>query len=144
MGAVAYKLDLPPSSKIHPVVHVSVLKKAVATNTQVCPDLPDVCFDSDIAAQPAAVLQSRLLKLANGTHPQVLVKWKGLPDHMATWEALGDMQQQFPDALSWGQDSSQGEGYVTTKAPLDGQDPADRKTEPLRRSTRTRRPTCKD
>jgi hypothetical protein len=141
VGAVAYKLDLPATSKIHPVVHVSVLKKAVAPNTQVCPDLPDACFDTDVVAQPEAVLKTRLLKLANGTHPQVLVKWKDLPDHLATWELLSDMEQQFPGALSWGQASSQGEGYVTPRVTPDEEDQRNGKTALLRRSTRARRPT---
>jgi len=109
IGSVAYKLDLPLSS-VHPVFHVSLLKLASLTKYTISPELPDV--DNSLQVLEA-VLQRRLHPRQDGTVPQLLIKWSGLDASMATWEDAEAIQQQFPQAPTWGQAGAQWEGDVT-------------------------------
>ncbi|CAO2151592.1 unnamed protein product [Urochloa humidicola] len=111
VGSVAYKLLLPPSSSIHPVFHVSQLKKVVAPNVEVIPIVPDAF---DVPRVPEAVLQKRVISKGVSVVTQVLIKWSGWPSAMATWEDLVCLQQKFPYAPAWGQADSQGGGDVST------------------------------
>ncbi|KAH9779621.1 hypothetical protein KPL71_007762 [Citrus sinensis] len=62
VGAVAYKLALPPSSQIHNVFHVSLLRKHAGTNAPASTQLPPVAEDSTILPQPEAVLNRRVIR----------------------------------------------------------------------------------
>lgn len=62
IGAVAYKLKLPVASKVHPVFHVSLLKKAVG-NYDAEEELPEDMIGEDSEEfEPETVLASRKVK----------------------------------------------------------------------------------
>jgi hypothetical protein len=114
---VAYKLDLPATSKIHDVVHVSLLKKAVRPSTPVSKHLPPSIDLLQAVQGPQQVLDRRLVKRGNTTHSQVLVQWEGLPPHLATWEDKDDIQRRYDMPTAWGHAVSQGGENVTTQVP---------------------------
>lgn len=58
VGKVAYKLQLPDSALIHPVFHVSLLKKKLGHNITANPTLPPVSDDGILQVEPVAVLES--------------------------------------------------------------------------------------
>ncbi|CAJ2652361.1 unnamed protein product [Trifolium pratense] len=95
VGAVAYKLELPEGSKVHPVFHVSLLKKAVG-NYHGEDKLPDLEGESGIVIEPEVVLARRIVQVQNEAIEQVLVQWKGQNIEEATWEDSVMMKSQFP------------------------------------------------
>jgi hypothetical protein len=96
IGDVAYKLQLPESSKIHPIFHVSQLKKAIG-DYHPTEELP-ISLDADKSeVQPEKLLSWRD-KFEEGHHKKEwLVKWKGLDASDATWEDELLLRSQFPD-----------------------------------------------
>ena len=60
LGAVAYKLELPSYSKIHPVFHISQLKKLIGPAVQ--PQQLPTCLEENLElhVQPEQVLQTNI------------------------------------------------------------------------------------
>lgn len=116
VGQVAYKLDLPPSSKVHPVFHVSQLKQCIGPAQEVSPILPP---SNAMFQIPARVLQRRVRQLGDRLVTQVRVQCSGGSEEQATWEDLESLRQQFPHGYAWGQADSQGEGIVSDLASPD-------------------------
>lgn len=109
IGQVAYQLNLPSSSSIHPVFHVSQLKH-MAPGTQVISPLPS---EVELPHVPVKVLQRRLKSKGIQSVPEVLVQWSGWPTELATLEDLARLQQSFPSAPAWGQADFQQPGDVS-------------------------------
>uniref|UniRef100_M1BG77 1-aminocyclopropane-1-carboxylate oxidase homolog n=1 Tax=Solanum tuberosum TaxID=4113 RepID=M1BG77_SOLTU len=95
VGPVAYTLLFPDSVKIHPTVHVSLLKKCYEV-----PSLVTYPPTTDLAnphcSDPEAILQRRMVKKGNKAVTQVLVKWKDLSADAATWEYSNILKTRFP------------------------------------------------
>jgi ribosomal protein L21E len=106
---VAYRLQLPQSSQIHSVIHVSQLKKAVGAQTVVHTDLPD---GEQVEPIPEMILDKRWIKKGASSQCQVLVRWTGLPDSVGTWECMEHLKRRYPKLPAWGQAGPQGAGNV--------------------------------
>ena len=138
VGAVAYKLNLPETSKVHPVFHVSQLKPCVSLGVQVSPSL---CVSDCSFPVPEQVLQSRVRQWNDSTVAQVLVQWSGLPAEEATWEDYEALRQQFLRAPAWGQAGFQAPGIVNDLTTMDksqatqdgGEDDGPKVTRPARK-----------
>jgi hypothetical protein len=92
---VAYQLVLPRYSKLHPVFHVSCLKKVIGTKCQTQTNLPELDKEGSIWLQPQVVLDQRERCLCDQTIKEVLVQWKDTTPIDVTWEPT-TILQQFP------------------------------------------------
>ena len=88
VGEVAYKLELSASSLLHPVFHVTALKKMVEEPEYVVEELPSFDEEGKLLLKPEVVLRYQKYKKIKGSNNvwQVLIHWKGLPVEEATWE----------------------------------------------------------
>jgi hypothetical protein len=114
IGSVAYRLQMPDTVAIHPVFHVSQLKEFVPDHTPVFTQLPPTAFLDNSPPVPEAILDRRLVRKGSAIVVQILIKWRGLPSSMSSWEDYTVLKERFPAAAIWGPDASQGEDDVRT------------------------------
>ena len=93
INSVAYKLALPPESRLHPVFHVSQLKNVVGNPDRVLSLPSTVTDDLEWVVEPLQIKDIR----GSGSEQVVLVQWKGLPDFESTWESAHLIHQRFPE-----------------------------------------------
>ncbi|KAJ9537379.1 hypothetical protein OSB04_030112 [Centaurea solstitialis] len=96
IGVVAYKQLLPPTSKIHPVFHVSLLKSCHGSHVDTYFPLPLTTTAHGPVSVPKDILQTRFLLRKGQQVQQVLVHWEGMPIEEATWEDWEPLQAIFP------------------------------------------------
>lgn len=74
IGNLAYKLQLPPGSKIHQVFHVSLLKKHVGNSVPISNDLPQLTNDGYVVLEPEEALDTLWTRLGNRFSEESLVR----------------------------------------------------------------------
>jgi transposase InsO family protein len=112
IGTMAYKLELPASSRVHPVFHVSCLKKVIGDKIPVQTIFPELDEEGKIILEPEAITDTRIFQLRNRSISEYLIKWRKLPAEDSTWEDESFIQKH-PELLKHcEQHLSQGEGHV--------------------------------
>lgn len=94
IGFVAYRLELPATTPIHPVFHVFQLKKMIGDYTKVQQLLPYVTENLEWMTAPDEVIGYR--KNPTTKEWELLISWKELAPHEVTWENWDDFARQFP------------------------------------------------
>lgn len=97
VGKVAYKLALPAGSQVHPVFHISLLKKKVGSKYTVTTALPRMGGEGKFLVYPAKLLQRRMIKRGNTAVIQWLIQWSHSIPEDAKWEDALQSQEQYPD-----------------------------------------------
>ena len=86
IGTMAYKLELPAASQVHPIFHVSCLKKVIGDKLSVQTILLELEKEVKIKVESEAVTETRTRQLRNRSISEYLIKWKNLSAEDSTWE----------------------------------------------------------
>ena len=109
---MAYKLELPASSWVHPAFHVSCLKKVIGDKIPVQNILPELDEEGKIILDPEAITDTRIIQLRNRSISEYPIKWKKLPAKYSMWEDESFIQKHPKLLKHCGQQLSQGGGHV--------------------------------
>lgn len=97
IGKVAYKLELPPQCRIHPIFHVSNLKLRIGDGTPFTTSLPEFDDQGDLLWHPEKVLDLAMVRKKKRNITQWLIQWAGLHVEDATWEDAHTIKHRFPE-----------------------------------------------
>ena len=96
VGKVAYNIQFLGGAHIHPIFHVSLLKKYVGECTNVSPKLLLITKEGEVELEQDKIIDTSQVKQGNKFVKEVLVQWRRLPAEEATWEDADLLKQQFP------------------------------------------------
>ncbi|XP_050217548.1 uncharacterized protein LOC126668385, partial [Mercurialis annua] len=97
IGDVAYRLILPPDmSLVHPVFHVSMLRKCISDPSHVIvPQSVEIDQELSYEEQPVEIVDTQVRKLRNKEIAMVKVLWRNHSVEECTWETESDFSGRF-------------------------------------------------
>ncbi|XP_070041199.1 uncharacterized protein [Nicotiana tomentosiformis] len=102
VGEVAYELALPPSlSRVHPIFHVSILRKYHADMPHEL-DFSTVQLDESLGykEEPVAIIGRQVRQLRSKKISTVKIQWRVQPVVKATWDIEKDIRSIYPYLFS--------------------------------------------
>ncbi|WMV24229.1 hypothetical protein MTR67_017614 [Solanum verrucosum] len=120
IGKVAYELELPQElAAVHPVFHVSMLKKCIGDTPLIIPTenigIKDSLSYEEIHIQ---ILDRQVRKLRTKEVASVKVLWRNQFVGEPTWEAEEDMKKRYPHLFEFRENADQEMICEKTKMPL--------------------------
>ena len=112
IGTMAYKLEFPASSRVHPVFHVSCLKKVIGDKIPVQTILPELEEEGKIILEPEFITHTRIFQLRNRSISYYLIKWRKFLVEDSTWEDESFIYKHLELLKHRRKQLSQGEGHV--------------------------------
>ena len=105
-------MELPASSQVHPVFHVSCLNKVICDKLPFQTIFPELDEEGKIILEPEVVMETRTRQLQNRSISEYLIKWKNLTTEDSTWEDENFIQKHLELLKRRGQHFFEGEGNV--------------------------------
>ncbi|KAF3669759.1 hypothetical protein FXO37_08860 [Capsicum annuum] len=98
IGGVEYRVALPPEmSFVHPVFHISMLRKCISDSSRVL-EAPTLQLDENLTyeEEPVSIIDRQVRRLHSKELVSVKVLWKNHTIEEATWESKKDMRLKYP------------------------------------------------
>ncbi|WMV58631.1 hypothetical protein MTR67_052016 [Solanum verrucosum] len=98
VGNVAYELELRQElAAVHPVFHISMLKKCIGNPSLIIPT-EDIGIKDSLSYEeiPVQILDRQVRKLRTKEVASTKVLWRNQFVEEATWEAGEDMKKRYP------------------------------------------------
>lgn len=107
IDTLAYHLQLPSESRVHPVFHISQLKPFTPDYTHVFFELPRVRDLTVGESEPVAILERPMMKKGDVQVVQLHVQRANMPHAATTWEDYDILRQLYPTSCIWEEAPSQ-------------------------------------
>ncbi|WMV30480.1 hypothetical protein MTR67_023865 [Solanum verrucosum] len=105
IGNVAYELELPQKlAAVHPVFHISMLKKCMVDPSLIIPtEVIDINDSLSYEEIPIQIVDRQVRKLRTKEVALVKVLWRNQFVEEATWEVEEDMKKRYPHLFEFGE-----------------------------------------